>query len=116
MVWTIEVSFVVILDVSSAEVVLFVMVLVGKVEAVLLSKMVIVESDIKYFVDVDLVVECVSEVVVDIDGENRTLLAFKKDLGKNMRTEIKSFDLGDEKQLERELNEKFEGKKCNKFP
>ena len=76
MVWTIEVVSVVILDISSAEVVwggvvyiivvviadvrlllvvtvsvaevvLFVIVLDGKVEAVLLSKMVVVESDIK---------------------------------------------------------------------
>ena len=47
MVCTIDVVFVVIVDVSSAEVVLFEMVLVGKVEAVLLSKMVVVESDIK---------------------------------------------------------------------
>ena len=76
MVWTIEVVSVVILDVSSAEVVwggvvyiidvviadvrlllvvtvsvaevvLFVIVLDGKVEAVLLSKMVVVESDVK---------------------------------------------------------------------
>ena len=76
MVWTTEVVSVVILDISSAEVVwggvvyiivvviadvrlllvvtvsvaevvLFVIVLDGKVEAVLLSKMVVVESDIK---------------------------------------------------------------------
>ena len=78
MVWTIEVVSVVILDVSSAEVVwggavyiivvvivdvrllfvvtvsvsvaevvLFVIVLDGKVEAVLLSKMVVLESDVK---------------------------------------------------------------------
>ena len=78
MVWTIEVVLVVILDVSSAEVVwggvvyiivvviadvrlllvvtvsvtvaevvLFVIVLDGKVEAALLSKMVVVESDVK---------------------------------------------------------------------
>ena len=76
MVWTIEVLSVVILDISSAEVVwggvvyiidvviadvrlllvvtvsvaevvLFVIVLDGKVEAVLLSKMVVVESDVK---------------------------------------------------------------------
>ena len=76
MVWTIEVVSVVILDISSAEVVwggvvyiivvviadvrlllvvtvsvaevvLFVIVLDGKVEAVLLSKMVVVESDVK---------------------------------------------------------------------
>ena len=76
MVWTIEVVSVVMLDISSAEVVwggvvyiivvviadvrlllvvtvsvaevvLFVIVLDGKVEAVLLSKMVVVESDIK---------------------------------------------------------------------
>ena len=76
MVWTIEVVSVVILDVSSAEVVwggvvyiidvviedvrlllvvtvsvaevvLFVIVLDGKVEAALLSKMVVVESDVK---------------------------------------------------------------------
>ena len=76
MVWTIEVVAVVILDISSAEVVwggvvyiivvviadvrlllvvtvsvaevvLFVIVLDGKVEAVLLSKMVVVESDVK---------------------------------------------------------------------
>ena len=76
MVWTIEVVLVVILDVSSAEVVwggvvyiivvviadvrlllvvtvsvaevvLFVIVLDGKVEEVLLSKMVVVESDVK---------------------------------------------------------------------
>ena len=47
MVCTIDVVFVVIVDVSSAEVVLFEMVLLGKVEAVLLSKMVVVESDIK---------------------------------------------------------------------
>ena len=76
MVWTIEVVSVVILDISSAEVVwggvvyiidvviedvrlllvvtvsvaevvLFVIVLDGKVEAALLSKMVVVESDVK---------------------------------------------------------------------
>ena len=76
MVWTIEVVSVVMLDISSAEVVwggvvyiivvviadvrlllvvtvsvaevvLFVIVLDGKVEAVLLSKMVVVESDVK---------------------------------------------------------------------
>ena len=76
MVWTIEVLSVVILDISSAEVVwggvvyiivvviadvrlllvvtvsvaevvLFVIVLDGKVEAALLSKMVVVESDVK---------------------------------------------------------------------
>ena len=53
------------------------------------------------------------KAVVDIDGEIRTLLVFKKDFGKNMSTEIKSFDLGDEEQLDKELNEKFEGTKCH---
>ena len=53
-----------------------------------------------------------AEVVVTRGQETRSFIVFKKDFARGTSYEIKSFDLDDEKEIDLELNTKFEGKIC----